>query len=286
MPYNYEPSDKFGYKDTLPENHPEKIIKGVEFDEEFNKIETAINTLEDAALGEGQFVDAPDDGQLYGRQSKSWSVVPDASGIEEAPIDGEQYARQDGAWSVVEAANDAGAGLVISENEPADKITGMQWLEADTGIVWIWDDGKWLQFPAGSSGGGEIEWNDVLGKPLTFPPSAHGHEISEVNGLQDALDAAGGMPAWNDITGKPTEFPPSAHDQGWDTITGKPTEFPPEDHTHNQYALASDVSTNAANIAANTAAIADKLDADKIWTGTEAEYNALTPDADTLYFIV
>ena len=94
------------------------------------------------------------------------------------------------------------------------------------------------------------------------------------------------MPAWNDITGKPTEFPPSAHDQGWDTITGKPTEFPPEDHTHNQYALASDVSTNAANIAANTAAIGDKLDADKIWTGTEAEYNALTPDTDTLYFIV
>jgi hypothetical protein len=32
--------------------------------------------------------------------------------------------------------------------------------------------------------------------------------------------------------------------------------------------------------------IASKLDADKIWTGTEAEYNALTPDANTLYFIV
>ena len=31
--------------------------------------------------------------------------------------------------------------------------------------------------------------------------------------------------------------------------------------------------------------IAKKLDADKIWTGTEAEYNNLSPDADTLYFI-
>ena len=31
--------------------------------------------------------------------------------------------------------------------------------------------------------------------------------------------------------------------------------------------------------------IATKLDADKIWTGTEAEYDDLTPDADTLYFI-
>ena len=47
-----------------------------------------------------------------------------------------------------------------------------------------------------------------------------------------------------------------------------------------------DIATNTASIAENTAAIGDKLDADKIWTGTEAEYNALTPDADTLYFIV
>ena len=31
--------------------------------------------------------------------------------------------------------------------------------------------------------------------------------------------------------------------------------------------------------------VAAKLDADKIWTGTEAEYNNLSPDADTLYFI-
>ena len=28
-----------------------------------------------------------------------------------------------------------------------------------------------------------------------------------------------------------------------------------------------------------------KLDADKIWTGTQAEYDNLTPDANTLYFI-
>ena len=28
-----------------------------------------------------------------------------------------------------------------------------------------------------------------------------------------------------------------------------------------------------------------KLDADKIWTGTQDEYDNLTPDADTLYFI-
>ena len=41
-----------------------------------------------------------------------------------------------------------------------------------------------------------------------------------------------------------------------------------------------------ADVSANTAAVATKLDADKIWTGTEAQYNGLTPKADTLYFIV
>jgi hypothetical protein len=49
--------------------------------------------------------------------------------------------------------------------------------------------------------------------------------------------------------------------------------------------LEEDVATNTSAISANTGAIAAKLDADKIWTGTEAEYNGLTPEADTLYFI-
>ena len=31
--------------------------------------------------------------------------------------------------------------------------------------------------------------------------------------------------------------------------------------------------------------LANKLDANKIWTGTQDEYDALTPGADTLYFI-
>ena len=31
--------------------------------------------------------------------------------------------------------------------------------------------------------------------------------------------------------------------------------------------------------------VATKLDADKIWMGTQAEYDGLSPDANTLYFI-
>ncbi len=42
----------------------------------------------------------------------------------------------------------SGAGMVISETEPTDPETGLQWLEASTGRVWIWDEDKWLEFPA------------------------------------------------------------------------------------------------------------------------------------------
>ncbi len=37
---------------------------------------------------------------------------------------------------------------------------------------------------------------------------------------------------WNDITGKPSTFPPSAHTQDWSTITGKPSSFTPSSHKH------------------------------------------------------
>jgi hypothetical protein len=37
-------------------------------------------------------------------------------------------------------------------------------------------------------GGGTPDWGSVTGKPTTFPPSAHSHAISDVTGLQTALD--------------------------------------------------------------------------------------------------
>lgn len=38
----------------------------------------------------------------------------------------------------------------------------------------------------------EATWDTVTGKPSTFPPSAHGHVITEVEGLEAALDTTGG----------------------------------------------------------------------------------------------
>lgn len=46
-------------------------------------------------------------------------------------------------------------------------------------------------------------WVDISGKPATFPPSAHGHAIADVTGLQTALDAKAAL-ASPEFTGNPT----------------------------------------------------------------------------------
>lgn len=35
----------------------------------------------------------------------------------------------------------------------------------------------------------DVTWSDIQGKPSTFPPSSHTHAITDVNGLQSALDS-------------------------------------------------------------------------------------------------
>ena len=67
---------------------------------------------------------------------------------------GKLYVKTDGGDVVaVGGSSDvSGAGMVISATEPSDPVDGMQWLESTTAIVWIWDEDKWLEFPAGKGG--------------------------------------------------------------------------------------------------------------------------------------
>lgn len=60
-------------------------------------------------------------------------------------------------------------------------------------------DTWYVLFAAGEGGssGGSVSWGDVTGKPSTYPPAAHTHEISQVDGLQDALDNAGKVKSVN-----------------------------------------------------------------------------------------
>jgi len=50
----------------------------------------------------------------------------------------------------------------------------------------------------GSGSGGPVTWNQILNKPTTFSPSEHGHTISGITGLTEALaekmDGAASIP--------------------------------------------------------------------------------------------
>jgi hypothetical protein len=54
---------------------------------------------------------------------------------------------------------------------------------------------KKIKLGSTSSGtGGDVFWSDILEKPSTFTPSSHTHSISNITGLQDALDAKQDIP--------------------------------------------------------------------------------------------
>ena len=82
--------------------------------------------------------------------------VPDEIEVGEVAINtaaGTLYVKTDGGDVVAVGGTDvSGAGMVISATEPSDPVDGMQWLESTTAIVWIWDEDKWLEFPAGKGG--------------------------------------------------------------------------------------------------------------------------------------
>jgi hypothetical protein len=110
---------------------------------------------------------------------------------------------------------------------------------------------------AGVFAWGSVAYSELTGTPSTFVPSAHTHTISDVTGLQGALDAKANTShthLWADITDKPSTFTPSAHTHAisdvtglqtalngkantshthlWADITDKPSTFAPSAHTH------------------------------------------------------
>jgi hypothetical protein len=88
---------------------------------------------------------------------KRGSGAPDPSGLDvgELAIDlagATLYTKIGGSIVELGGGGGTGAGMVISATEPTEKITGMQWMDSTTAIVWVWDDDKWLEFPAGKGG--------------------------------------------------------------------------------------------------------------------------------------
>jgi hypothetical protein len=108
---------------------------------------------------------------------KRGSGAPDPSGLDvgELAIDlagATLYTKIGGSIVELGGGGGTGAGMVISATEPSDKVTGMQWLDVsgDEPYVWIWDDDKWVEFPAGKTSGGS-------GGTYTLPVAVRGGDI-------------------------------------------------------------------------------------------------------------
>lgn len=67
--------------------------------------------------------------------------------------------------------------------QPGASVSG--WLPHVTEMPWV------SGVTDMDSGGGSvvIRWEDIEGKPLSYPPANHTHSIAQVAGLQDALDS-------------------------------------------------------------------------------------------------
>lgn len=128
-------------------------------------------------------------------------------------------------------------------------------------------------------GGGASTWDELTGKPTTFPPTAHNHTVSQVTGLQSALDSKAATSHNHDGTYvKPADLPAAPT---WGTLSGKPaviaagtsataardaigagtsnlqlgtgpTTAAAGDHTHGQYATTTALTNGLAGKAASS----------------------------------
>lgn len=196
---------------------------------------------------------------------------------------------------VVEVSSDgAGAGMVISATEPADPVDGMQWLESTTAIVWIYDDGKWLEFPsAGIS-------TDVIGEEgettfqghflkLTAKPTRDDDDddddlpeggrivatgasvLGEVNSLEQIV--FGGIVFPGSDAEKPDGMPKA----------GERSVQPAMRIAHESLGITYQLDKEGV-VRANDFADVDGNPLMRVVT--QEEYDALTPNAKTVYFII
>jgi len=83
---------------------------------------------------------------------------------------------------------------------------------ANAGIYFL--DGTFLNT---AITGGSVTWDQVLNKPLLFPPALHDHNL--------LYKPISWHETWLDLQSKPATFPPSAHLTAWIDVTGKPVEI-------------------------------------------------------------
>lgn len=121
------------------------------------------------------------------------------------------------------------------------------------------DTNYWALMYQGTGTGDVVTWDDILGKPQSFPtsweqisniPTEFSTTWDKVSGKPSTYPAAWGeiqdkpesFPAsWDNVKGKPETFPtswdkiqgkPENFPVSWESVTGKPETYPPSAHKH------------------------------------------------------
>lgn len=229
------------------------------------------------------------------------SLATSAQGLSNATYDAAQnlitLTEDDGSQHTIDLSE-----LSIISTTDANGITTLKQEVDDAGTAIV----KLTVSKVGQTG----QWSDILGKPSTFPPSAHTHPYDNyshwiikaddggqeniLSGTPIAFRGSGGITTsynavnndlfitanitWDSLTGKPTVFPAEAHnhDDRYYTETESDNRFSLIGHTHNYdnyggWVIKADDS-NSETITANTPI------AFRGGTGLTTSYNAVNND--------
>lgn len=121
------------------------------------------------------------------------------------------------------------------------------------------DPNYWALMYQGTGTGDVVTWDDILGKPESYPtsweqisniPTEFSTTWDKVSGKPSTYPAAWGEiqdkpesfpTSWNSVSGKPDTFPttwekirgkPENFPVSWDSVRGKPESYPPSAHKH------------------------------------------------------
>jgi hypothetical protein len=129
-------------------------------------LDLRIDAVEDSITDGGGFVDAPNDGKLYGRQSENWTEVPDGGVSDWADIENKptEFPPEDHTHEIADidglqdALDNAGTSyaVAIADTPPENGKSGDTWFNSTEGegALYIHDGDVWFSSNNSGSGAG------------------------------------------------------------------------------------------------------------------------------------
>lgn len=152
MSITYNITTNFGAKDSLPENDPDKVIRGSEFTTEFTAIQNAFALAAPLSsptfTGTATFTNVAVSGTVDGRDVSADGTKLD--GIESG-------ATADQTGAEIKTAYESELDTNAFTDALLSKLNGIE-----------------------SGATGNPTWNEVTGKPSTFTPEAHTHSTADI----------------------------------------------------------------------------------------------------------